>query len=270
MSIRLGTIQGGFRRIQLPVVSISLQPVLETQRREVFAFKSVVTGPSGEDYKTLTAEMTLKEQVVLERFVIAKTFHIASEDRARWIGSKLAVDLTADAADAHECLDYVSQMTQRFDLEPDQVLLEINGDRDIDPFSLRRLVFAAREAGFGAVIRDYDEICAGTNVTPACGSEFLKLTGNLIRKIHESPRRQEVIWGMVSRCSSMDIQIVADQVSMMEEFSVLSRLGVSLMRGSLLCANGDGVFLAPVFPLRSLQPVSAVPYFGLGKVGWAG
>lgn len=256
------------RRIQLSEISIALQPILETRVREVFAYKAVVTGPLGRDFVAVASAMTLGEQIVLERFVIAKTFHMASNSPASWSGSKLAIDLTPDATDAEESLRYVSRMTERFGLKPDQILLEIGGDRDIDPQSLRNLVSASRKAGFGAVLRDFDEVSSGEDMPHNCGSEFLKLTESLIQRIQESPRRQKVIEGLVANCCLLDIRILAEGVSTLQEFSVLSSLGVNLMRGNLFCSEGDGVFLSPKFPPRSAEVESPLEYLGLGEIAW--
>jgi len=256
------------RCIQLAEISIALQPMLETRVREVFAYKAVVTGPSGAGFVEVASEMTLGEQIVLERFVIAKTFHMASNSPASWSGSKLAIDLTPDATDAEESLSYVSGMTERFGLKPDQILLEIGGDRDIDPQSLRNLISASRKAGFGAVLRDFDEVSPGEYMPHNCGSQFLKLTGSLIRRIQESPRRQKVIDGLVASCCLLDIRILAEGVSTLQEFSVLSSLGVNLMRGNFFCTEGDGVFLSPTFPPRSAEVESSIEYLGLRKIAW--
>ncbi len=264
----LGWTAANLRRIQLSEISIALQPILQTRVREVFAYKAVVTGPSGQDFEAVASEMTLGEQIVLERFVIAKTFHMASSSPASWSGSKLAIDLTPDATDAEESLRHVSGMAERFGLEPGQILLEIGGDRDIDPQSLGNLISASRKAGFGAVLRDFDEVSPGEDMPPNRGSEFLKLTESLIRSIQESPRRQKVIEGLVATCCLLDIRILAEGVSTLQEFSMLSSLGVDLMRGNLFCTQGDGVFLSPNFPTRNAQVESSVEYLGLREIAW--
>jgi EAL domain-containing protein (putative c-di-GMP-specific phosphodiesterase class I) len=99
--------------------------------------------------------------------------------------------------------------------------------------SPRAQVERLRELGYRVAIDDIGAGYAGLNTVAQLEPEVLKLDMELVRGIHESALRQNLVGSMVELCRRMGMQVIAEGVETEEERDTLVALGCDLLQGFL-------------------------------------
>jgi EAL domain-containing protein (putative c-di-GMP-specific phosphodiesterase class I) len=119
-------------------------------------------------------------------------------------------------------------------LDPGQIVLELTEHSVVRDFaSFRRSLSRFRALGFRLAMDDVGSGYSGLQAITELGPEFIKADMTLVRGIHESPIKRELIATIRRFSDSTGITLVAEGVELPEELEALMGVGVRCAQGYL-------------------------------------
>jgi EAL domain-containing protein (putative c-di-GMP-specific phosphodiesterase class I) len=129
-----------------------------------------------------------------------------------------------------------------------QVVLEITERAALDRIhELQSRVTRLRSLGYRIAIDDLGAGYAGLTSFAQLEPEVVKVDMSLVRGIDRSPVKQKLVRSIISLCTELGIQLVAEGIETPEERDSLVALGGDLCQGYLFARPGRG-FPDPQFP----------------------
>jgi EAL domain-containing protein (putative c-di-GMP-specific phosphodiesterase class I) len=110
------------------------------------------------------------------------------------------------------------------------------------PGGLAEELAALRSTGYRIALDDLGEGYAGLSWLAQLQPEVAKIDMSLVRDIHESKLKREIVRSLVAVCRRSRITLVADGVETLQEAQVLCDLGCDLLQGNFFARPG------PAFP----------------------
>ncbi len=121
-----------------------------------------------------------------------------------------------------------------------QIVLEVTERAQLTPgLDLDRTVAALREAGYRVALDDLGEGYAGLSWLVKLVPDVAKLDMSLVRDIHQSRMKRELVSSLVSACHHENTLVVAEGVETAEEARILRVLGCDLMQGYYFARPAD-------------------------------
>ena len=223
----------------LDAMWIAFQPIVDAGHRRVFGYEALMRTrePSrpnpGAVLRAAERLDRLPEVGRRARALAAEAFDAAPPD------ALLFVNL--HARDLLDPLLYdAAAPLARF---AERVTLEITERAAIDDIEdIQPRVASLRRRGFRIAVDDLGAGYAGLSSFVALEPQIVKLDMSLVRDVDKSEVRQRLIASMMTACTELGIQVVAEGVEAAEERDVLRRLGCDLLQGYLFARPG------PPFP----------------------
>ena len=126
------------------------------------------------------------------------------------------------------------------------VVLEITERAALDRIhELTSRVTRLRSLGYRIAIDDLGAGYAGLTSFAQLEPEVVKVDMSLVRGIDRSPVKQKLVRSIISLCTELGIQLVAEGIETAEERDMLVTLGADLCQGYLFAKPGRG-FPTPV------------------------
>jgi hypothetical protein len=221
------------------------QPIVRAATGEIFAYEALLR-PRSEVFRTPPALLTAAE--VLGRV----------DDLGRMIRGRVVEALRARPDIREVIFVNLHPAELRVDLLTDpnepllayarQVVLEVTERAQLDNAGdVAQTVAGLHAAGYRVAIDDLGEGYAGLSWLVKVSPDVAKLDMSLVRDIHRSRSRQELVASLVGYCRRVHIQVVAEGVEVAEEAVILRQLGCELLQGYYFARPG------PDFPLVEAQ-----------------
>ena len=113
-----------------------------------------------------------------------------------------------------------------------RVVLEVTEREALDSVrNVREQIAVLRRAGYRIAIDDLGAGYAGLTSFASLEPEFVKLDLSLIRDVHASKIKQNLIGSMVKLCHDMGVLVIAEGVETAEESAAILELGCDLQQG---------------------------------------
>ncbi len=236
--------------------SFAFQPIVDVEQRRVAAYEALVRGPNGESAASVLGVLARDE---LYRFdVEARQAAITlSEKLGLSALTSLNLNLLPDslAACGDSALTSAVEMATRCGIAPERIMLEISETEIIANFSrFVEMVDASRSLGVKFAIDDFGAGYAGLNLLAHFQPEAIKIDMQLVRDIWHQGPRQAIVRGVITTCTDLGIDIVAEGVETMDEYQWLRDEGISLFQGYLFARPAFQALPAVMFPSESPVP----------------
>jgi EAL domain-containing protein (putative c-di-GMP-specific phosphodiesterase class I) len=122
-----------------------------------------------------------------------------------------------------------------------RVVLEITERAALDDVKdIRARVALLRQRGFKIALDDLGAGYAGLSSFVALEPDIVKLDMSLIRNVHQSKVRRQLVGAMTSLCTDMGMRVVAEGIEVAEEREVVGGCGCQLLQGYLFARPGQG------------------------------
>ncbi|HEC15131.1 MAG TPA: EAL domain-containing protein [Sedimenticola sp.] len=212
------------------------QPIVNLKTLDVLGYEALSRGPRDSVFSNpflmflLAAEYGLSFE--LDSICRAKAFESA---RALDSDKKIFVNTLAMTIHDPEFRGaYLEKLFEDMKIKPENVVFEINEKVAIANYELFRsslkdysdigIVHASDDVGTG-----YSDLERIMELQPG----FMKVDISLVRDLHNSHIKQEIIKAMVSLAKGLNSEIVAEGIESAEEFEALKTLGVTYGQGYL-------------------------------------
>jgi EAL domain-containing protein (putative c-di-GMP-specific phosphodiesterase class I) len=216
---------------------MAFQPIVDFERREIFAHEALVRGTAGEG-----AFEVLSRVNPLHRFAFHEACRVKAIETASALGmeSKLSLNVMPnDVSGQTECFHTAMTAARRCNFPVHRLMFEITeGERVADLPGLAAVFRAHKAYGFTSAIDDFGAAYAGFELLAGFQPDLVKIDMGLVRNVHNDPVRLSIVRGFVGTCDELGIRVVAEGVQASEEVHALRALGVGLFQGYLFAKPG--------------------------------
>lgn len=212
------------------------QPIIDLATLEVMGYEALSRGPQGTEFSqplllfALAADLGLSFE--LDTLCRHTAFRSAGEFAA---DKKIFVNtLTMTIHDPEFRGKYLEELMTDLKIKPGNVIFEINEKLAIDNYDAFRN--ALRDYSDIGIVHASDDIGNGyadleriMELNPG----YMKIDIGLVRDIHKSYIKQQIIKAMVDLARSLGAKVIAEGIETMEELAVLTKAGVHYGQGYL-------------------------------------
>ena len=223
--------------LSLPRFSFAFQPIVHAPSGLVVSHEALIRGPEGESAQSVLSGVP---QGALHAFdAHGRECAIALAAR---LGIRTHLNLNFLPQSLFSQQDVLTPMfeaARRNDLPISRLVLEVTEGEVIDDVArFARLIKTYRAQGLKLAIDDFGAGYCGLNLLAEFQPDILKLDMALLRGIERSGPRQAIVRAILSACTDLGIDAIAEGVETVDEFSWLADEGVTLFQGYLFARPG--------------------------------
>ncbi|MGZ3181066.1 MAG: EAL domain-containing protein [Telluria sp.] len=210
----------------------AFQPIVDIERRTVFAHEALVRGPLGEGAGTVLSQVTEENRYRFDQACRVKAIKGAS---ALGIREPISINFLPNAIYKPElCIRTTLEAARAHDFPLDRIIFEVTeGERVEDGKWFAQILREYRRCGFRTAIDDFGAGYAGLKLLADFQPDIVKLDMDLVRGIEHSRARREIVRALVRLCEDMAITVVAEGIETAIERDILRDAGIGLMQGYL-------------------------------------
>ncbi len=224
------------------------QPIVDMERGSIMGYEALTRGPSDSSFagpealfSDANAPSLLSELDVLCRRQAVRNAKGFDRNKKLFLNSRPDTLVTRGGMDGG-----FLKILAEVELTPHNLVLEIterSAIRDFEAFG--RDLAPLRQQGFLVAIDDVGTGYSSLQTISEVQPDFLKIDISLIRRIHRSLIKQELVHSLIQIASKIGARVIAEGIESEEEYRALRRCGVPY---------GQGFYFAhpaPPFPLLS-------------------
>lgn len=210
--------------------AMAFQPIVDMQRREVFAQEALVRGLNGESAGSVFAHVNDANRYRFDQCCRVKAVQLAAELDIR---SLLSINFMPNAVYVPErCIRTTLDAADAYGFPIERIMFEITEAERVDDVPhLRDIVAHYKKRGFTTAIDDFGAGYAGLNLLAEVQTDLIKLDMAMVRGIDADPTRQAIVRGILQVCRDLGIRVIAEGIETREELRTLRGFGIELFQG---------------------------------------
>lgn len=212
------------------------QPIVEMKNLDILGYEALSRGPINSEFRSpvllflVAAEFGLSFELdsLCRRKAISNISNLGT-DKKIFINT-LAITIH----DPQFRGRYLEKLLEDIKLKPENVIFEINEKMAIDNYDLFRT--ALKDYSDIGIVHANDDVGAAYSDLERImelNPGFMKLDISLVREIHKSHIKQQIIKAMVNMAKGLGSQIIAEGIETPEEYETLKALDVDYGQGYL-------------------------------------
>ena len=217
--------------------TMAFQPIVDLDRREVFAYEALVRGPNGQGAGDVLRRVRMRHLYAFHEACRVKAIEMAAE-----LGMPCRLSLNimpSDVAGRFDCFDSAILAAKHCGFPAERLMFEITEGEPVDDLaSLARTFRHYKPVGITSAIDDFGAAYAGFELLSAFQPDVVKIDMHLVRNVHLKPVQFTIVKGLVATCRELGIRVVAEGVESAGEVEALRRMGVALFQGFVLARPG--------------------------------
>lgn len=233
--------------VLIPAFSYAFQPIVDVVAREVFSYEALVRGTANEP-----AFRVLERVPTHARYQFDEDSRVAAIALAGRLGLRSHLNLNLLPRGLHESDTSVTSTLAaavRHALPIDRMILEVTeGEVITDYAQLGRQLNEFRSMGLKVAIDDFGAGYSGLNMLADFQPDQIKIDMNLVRGIERHGPRQAIVRAVVQVCGDLGIDVIAEGVESLAEYTWFAEQGVRLFQGYLFAKPGFESLPTAQFP----------------------
>ena len=228
--------------------SFAFQPIADISARNVFAYEALARGKKGEPAGSVFANIPSGELHAFDHAARMAAVKLAARLDLK---EKISLNVMPGCIESMpDCLDLLLECATQSGLSPGQLMLEITEGEAIQrPKEFSQLLNRYRAQGVRLAIDDFGAGYSGLNLLAYFQPDLIKLDMHLVRDIDHAGPRQAIARAVLQVCDDLGIEVIAEGVETIGEYSWFRRVGVRLFQGYLLARPAFEALVRPVFPV---------------------
>ncbi len=225
------------------------QPIVDMDRKAVFAHEALVRGPAGEGAMSVLSQVDEHNRYRFDQACRVKAIKGASELGMQQL---LSINFLPNAIYKPEvCIRTTLEAARVHNFPLDRIIFEVTeGERVEDGPWFAEILREYKRCGFKTAIDDFGAGYAGMKLLSDFQPDMIKIDMDLIRNVQANRARQAIVHSLVRLCEELDIQVIAEGIETPGERDWLYDNGIRLMQGYL--------FAKPAF--RAMAAVASSAY----------
>jgi EAL domain-containing protein (putative c-di-GMP-specific phosphodiesterase class I) len=212
--------------------SMAFQPIVDTERRRVFAYEALVRGLDGSGAAGVLAHVNADNLYRFDQACRVKAVTLAAR---LGVDCHLSINFQPNAVyQAATCLRATLAAARRVGFPTELLMFEIvENEKAVDHAHLANIVTEYARQGFLTALDDFGAGYSGLALLADIQPDLIKLDMALIRGIDTDPVRQTLVRHTLGMCGELNIRVIAEGVETLGEWRVLQAMGVRLFQGYL-------------------------------------
>ena len=208
------------------------QPIVDVQRRAIYAHEALVRGPQGEGALTVLSQVNDQNRYRFDQACRVKAIKGAS---ALGMTENLSINFLPNAIYKPElCIRTTLAAANAYGFPLERIIFEVTeGERVEDGPWFAEILREYKRCGFKTAIDDFGAGYAGLSLLADFQPDLVKLDMGLIRNLDTDCNRRSIVGHLVRMCEDMHIQVIAEGVETVGERNALRDAGIYLMQGYL-------------------------------------
>lgn len=212
--------------------SCAFQPIVDTHTRAAYSYEALVRGLNNEPAYQIIKRYSGERMGAFDAACRAKAIEVAAR-----IGIQTYLNLNflpSAALDPVVGLNSTIETANRHSFPLDRIVVEATeGEAIGDPARFAKVINEYRRAGLRLAIDDFGAGYSGLNLLAEFQPDIVKLDMVLVRGIQSHGPRQAIVRAIAQVCVDLGIDLVAEGVETVDEYSWFCDLGVNLYQGYL-------------------------------------
>jgi EAL domain-containing protein (putative c-di-GMP-specific phosphodiesterase class I) len=216
--------------------SMAFQPIVDVVAGCVVAYEALVRGPNGQSAATVFAEVDGEDLYLFDQECRFRAISLAMNLGLVHTGASLSINFLPGAVyNPRTSLIQTLDVARALGFPTDRLIFEISETEEIDdPLHMHSVTSEYDCQGLRIAIDDFGAGYSNLNLLADLCPDIIKLDMNLIRNLHLRARAQAIVYAAVNLSKTMRMDLIAEGVETVEEYSALRACGVRLMQGYLL------------------------------------
>lgn len=223
-------------------LEVRFQPVFQIEgdgkERRLLSLEALIRGPRGSNMEAPAVLFDYvrrkREEVAMDRACTARALEAAAG-----LGYPVDLSINVHAATLSrdpEFLTFLGDTAEANGIPLSRLTLEISHRAPLwEGESLASALDAVRHIGMALALDDVGLGQGNFQMILDCKPDFFKVDGYLVRGCAGDFHRQAILESIVGLSRRFGARVVAEAVESEEELLTLTRLGINLAQGSLLC-----------------------------------
>lgn len=212
--------------------SFAFQPIVDVRSGTAYSHEALVRGLNNESAFQVIGRYLPHQMPAFDAACRAKAIEVAVR-----IGLRTNLNLNflpSSADDAQLGLSSTIEAARAHSFPLQRIIAEATEGEVIgDHAKFARIVNEYRRAGIRLAIDDFGAGYSGLNLLAEFQPDIVKLDMGLVRGIESHGPRQAIVRAIIQVCVDLGIDVVAEGVETVEEFSWFNNRGVNLFQGYL-------------------------------------
>lgn len=218
---------------------MAFQPIVDIRTDTVFAYEALVRGQNGQGAGEVLTQVSSDNRYAFDQQCRTTAIDLASRLDMTSDGASLSINFLPNAVyEPKACIRVTLAAAMRSGFPLNRIIFEFTEGEAIDPNHILNILQSYRAMGFKTAIDDFGAGYAGLGLLSKFQPDIVKLDMALIRHIDTDRVKRAIAHNTVNMLRDLDIEPVCEGVETLEEYDVLSDLGVSLMQGYLFAKPG--------------------------------
>ena len=236
-------------------ITTVFQPIWDLDKRIPHGFEALCRGPSGTELRSPAAlfDIARKSDLLFELDHLCRRQALEAAGARAQLSKEYKLFINTFPFSIRDPRFQGKDLIDLFDgidLEPEQIVLEVTESDAVDNFPLfvnamkdfmdLRCLVAIDDMGAG-----YSGLDKIVHLRP----HYVKLDMGLIRDIHTSFVKQQLVQTFKTLADKIDAKLIAEGIESKEELAVVRRIGVNFIQGNLLAKPSQAFQTSSSFEL---------------------
>jgi EAL domain-containing protein (putative c-di-GMP-specific phosphodiesterase class I) len=212
--------------------SMAFQPIVDVERRQVFAHEALVRGPTGEGAGSVLSAVDEGNRYAFDQQCRVKAIELASRLDLTASDARLSINFMPNAVyEPRACIRATLAACKTFDLPAERIIFEFTEGEALDVAHLENILKTYREIGFMTAIDDFGAGHSGLNLLAKMQPDIVKIDMDLIRGIDTDRAKQVILKHLVAMLGELKVTVVCEGIETEEELKAVRDTGVTLIQG---------------------------------------
>jgi len=212
--------------------SMAFQPIVDVERRQVFAHEALVRGPSGEGAGSVLSAVDEGNRYAFDQQCRVKAIELASRLDLTASNARLSINFMPNAVyEPRACIRATLAACKTFDLPAQRIIFEFTEGEALDVAHLENILKTYREIGFMTAIDDFGAGHSGLNLLAKMQPDIVKIDMDLIRGIDTDRAKRVILKHLVAMLNELSVMVVCEGIETEEELKAIRDTGVTLIQG---------------------------------------
>lgn len=212
--------------------SMAFQPIVDVERRQVFAHEALVRGPAGEGAGSVLSAVDEGNRYAFDQQCRVKAIELASRLDLTSSDARLSINFMPNAVyEPRACIRATLAACKTFDLPAERIIFEFTEGEALDVAHLENILKTYREIGFMTAIDDFGAGHSGLNLLAKMQPDIVKIDMDLIRGIDTDRAKQVILKHLVAMLGELKVTVVCEGIETGEELKAVRDTGVTLIQG---------------------------------------
>jgi len=234
-----------------PSFTFAFQPIVDAKVHKVFSYEALIRGLDHESAYEVLGRVPAKNMLLFDQEARIEAIELAAR---LGIDCHLNLNLIPQSLQSPASILTTLEAASRTHLPIDHLIIELTEGAVIDDHAqFAENINRYRGLGLMVAIDDFGSGYSGLNLLVDFQPDQIKLDMKLIRGIERHGPRQAIVSAICQVCIDLGIEVIAEGVETVEEYTWLANAGIRLYQGYLFAKPGFESFPSVHYPAELLE-----------------